>query len=113
MTLMFVAFEGNPLILRLYGQAKVIHRTDSEWDELVDLFPALPGTRQLFDVTIDQVQTSCGMSVPFFDYVEERELLNHWAEKKGPHGVAEYWQQKNQFSLDGKPTHILRKNGVE
>ena len=112
MTLMFMAFEGSPLILRLYGQAKVIHRTDSDWDELVSLFPSLPGTRQIFDVTIDQVQTSCGMSVPFFDYVEERELLNQWAEKKGQEGVAEYWQQKNQFSLDGKPTQILSKNGL-
>lgn len=30
MTLMFTAFEGNPMILRLYGNAKVVHKNDSE-----------------------------------------------------------------------------------
>lgn len=29
MTIMFCAFEGPPLILRLYGTAKVIHKNDA------------------------------------------------------------------------------------
>ena len=110
MTLMFVAFEGNPMILRLYGNAKVIHQNDSEWLELFPLFPPLPGARQIFDVTIDLVQTSCGMGVPLFDYVEDREQLNQWAINKGENGLKQYWTAKNQVSLDGQPTHILEKN---
>ena len=31
MTIMFNAFEGKPMILRLYGQAKVIHQGDVEY----------------------------------------------------------------------------------
>ena len=38
MTIMFCSFEGAPQILRLYGIAKVIHRADSEWDELHSQF---------------------------------------------------------------------------
>ena len=111
MTLMFAAFEGNPMILRLYGEAKVIHQTDPEWEERFALFDPLPGARQLFDLSIDLVQTSCGMAVPFFDYTGERDQLNAWANKKGEAGIREYWREKNQVSLDGKPTRIVEKNG--
>ena len=111
MTLMFAAFEGNPMILRLYGDAKVIHKTDPEWEELLPLFAPLPGARQIFDLSINLVLTSCGMGVPFFDYVDEREQLNDWAAKKGDQGIRDYWKDKNQASLDGKPTHIVEKNG--
>lgn len=45
MTLMFCAFDGPPLILRLYGTATVVHKNDSEWDELFKLFQPLPGAR--------------------------------------------------------------------
>jgi hypothetical protein len=50
------------------------------------------------------------MAVPFFDYAGEREQLSDWAAKKGPAELEAYWQEKNQFSLDGQPTHILEKN---
>jgi len=110
MTVMFCAFEGTPLILRLYGTARVIHRNDAEWDDLVALFPALPGARQIFDLSIDMVQTSCGMAVPFFNYAGEREMLTDWAVKKGEEGIKQFWEDRNQISLDGLPTHILEKN---
>jgi len=104
MTIMFCAFEGKPLILRLYGQAKAYHPHDPEWTELIDLFPSLPGARQLIDLRIDSVQTSCGMAVPLYRFEEQREELNRWAEKKGTAGIRAYWQEKNKVSLDGKET---------
>lgn len=110
MTIMFAAFEGNPMILRLYGQAKAVHRNDPGWNELLSLFDPIPGARQIFDLEVDLVQTSCGMGVPLYDYVSERELLEPWAEKKGEEGVKAYWEKNNQVSLDGKPTNIMRKN---
>ena len=110
MTVMFSAFEGNPMILRLYGNAKVIHKNDAEWNKLYSLFNPIPGARQIFDLTVDLVQTSCGMGVPLFDYVEERQQLNNWASKKGNTGIKEYWLEKNQVCLDGQPTHIKDKN---
>jgi len=110
MTLMFMSFEAKPLILRLYGIARVIHQSDPEWSEMYAHFSPLPGARQLFELTVDLVQTSCGMSVPFFNYVGEREQLNDWAVSKGEQGIKDYWLVKNQNSLDGFPTHIARKN---
>ena len=111
MTIMFCAFEGRPLILRLYGSAKVVHKRDLEWHELLALFPPLPGARQIFDLTIDLVQTSCGMAVPYLSYAGDWELLNEWAEKKGEDGLRRYQADKNQLSLDGIPTHIVAKGG--
>jgi len=110
MTIMFCAFQGNPMILRLYGHARVVHHDGPEWGELFPLFNPIPGARQVFDLTIDLVQTSCGMGVPVFDYVEAREQLINWAIKKGEDGLKEYWEEKNQLSIDGRPTNIMKKN---
>jgi len=106
MTIMFCAFEGNPLILRLYGYANVFHQRDLEWNNLISLFPPQIGARQIIEVNVDLVQTSCGAAVPRFEFVEEREQLKQWLEKKGPEGVRAYWKDRNQVSLDGKPTKI-------
>lgn len=111
MTIMFCAFDGPPLILRLYGTAKVVHQSDSEWNALFSLFKPLPGARQIFDLTIDLVQTSCGMAVPCFSYAGDREELSEWAVKKGSEGLKQYWKEKNQMSIDGIPTQIVAKSG--
>lgn len=106
-TLMFCAFEGKPLILRLYGHAQVVHPWQPEWEALAGHFPSLPGARQIIDMTVDLVHSSCGMGVPLFDYVGERDQLLQWAEKKGDDGIRAYQEAKNSISLDGKPTGIF------
>lgn len=110
MTIMFTAFEDAPMILRLYGQAKVIHPKDEQWEGLYSLFPPLPGARQIFDLDVDLVQTSCGMGTPFFNYAEDREHLKEWATKKGDEKIKQYWTDKNQLSIDGLKSHIVEKN---
>lgn len=110
MTIMFCALEGAPVILRLYGTARVIHRHDREWSELFAHLPPLPGARQIFDLAIDLVQTSCGMGVPNFSYRGDREQLSDWAIKKGEEKIKEYWSEKNQLSIDKIPTNIVAKN---
>ncbi|MCL1127911.1 pyridoxamine 5'-phosphate oxidase family protein [Shewanella surugensis] len=112
MTLMFCAFEGNPLILRLYGEATAIHKADKQWQEYIDLFPLSVGTRQFYHLTIDMVQTSCGMSVPFFDYLDDRDQLTNWAEARGPEGIHDYWKNRNQHSIDNMETHIVKLAGI-
>ena len=107
MTLMFCAFNGNPLILRIYGTARTIHTSDPEWEELYAHFPDLAGARQIFDVEIEAVQTSCGYAVPLYDFVEQRSRLLTAFEEKGPEGTKSYWAEKNTTSIDGKPTGIL------
>jgi hypothetical protein len=111
MTVMFCAFQGPPMILRLYGTARAVHPYDPDWGELYGHFTPLPGARQIFDLAIDLVQTSCGMAVPFMAYEGEREQLNVWAQAKGEEGIEAYWAEKNQVSLDGAPTHILGAAG--
>jgi hypothetical protein len=110
MTIMFLAFSGSPMILRLYGDATVIHKNDLQWKVLYPLFKPIPVVRQIFDLTFDLAQTSCGMSVPYMDYIGEREQLNDWALKKGEQGIEDYWLKNNQTSLDGKPTNTKLKN---
>lgn len=110
MTIMFCSFAENPLILRLYGNAKVVHPRDSEWDALYSLFEPIPGARQIFDLPVDLVQTSCGFGVPLFGYEGARDRLTEWARNKGEEGLRKYWHDKNQVSMDGLPTNIVAKN---
>jgi hypothetical protein len=106
MTIMFCSFDRQPLIMRLYGSSRAVHPRDDQWQELIELFPPNPGARQVFDLQVDLVQTSCGYAVPYLDYQGERETLRNWSEKHGPSGIEDYWQEKNRFSLDGKDTGI-------
>ncbi len=110
MTIMFSAFEGAPLILRLYGSARVIHQNEADWQEIYSHFEPLPGARQIFDLSVDMVQTSCGMGVPLYTYKGDRSMLEEWATKKGEEGLQQYWENKNQSSIDNIPTHIVKKN---
>ncbi|GFE51282.1 pyridoxamine 5'-phosphate oxidase [Roseobacter cerasinus] len=106
MTLMWCGFEAKPMILRTYGSARTLHPRDADFAELNALFPASPGARQVYDMLIDLVQSSCGYAVPFMDYVEDREVLKGWAEQKGPDGVSDYWTTRNQQTIDGAPTYV-------
>lgn len=106
MTIMFCSFDDQPMILRLYGTATVIHRQDERWPALAGHFPRYAGARQLFDLKLELVQTSCGYAVPFFEYGGQRPTLENWAEKQGPKGIEAYWKSKNTVSLDGRPTGI-------
>lgn len=113
MTLMFCAFDGKPMILRVYGTAKVIHHNDPEWDSLLGLFEPFPGSRQIFDLSVDMAMTSCGIGVPYYHFAGEREMLEEWATRKDGSeggGIRKYWEEKNQYSIDGIPSHIMKKN---
>lgn len=105
-TLMFCAFEGTPLILRVYGRAKLYHKTDAQWGELIKQFPALPGARQIVDIEVEMVQHSCGFGVPLYKHQGDRTTLQDWAKKKGAEGIQEYQIEKNSKSLDGKSTGL-------
>jgi len=102
-TFMFCAFDGKPNIVRLYGTARVITRRDPKFADAASLFPDHPGTRAIIVADIDRTSNSCGYSVPFMDFVEDRERLNdHWAEKS-PDDLDAYWAKKNSASIDGLP----------
>jgi hypothetical protein len=107
MTIMFCAFEGKPLILRLYGQAQVYHERDETYQQYIGLFEADAGARQIITLEIDLVQTSCGYAVPVMTYEEERTLLKNWSNKQGRRKMKQYWKDNNQVSLDGDDTAIF------
>ncbi len=105
-TLMFCAFEGPPLVLRLYGTGRAVLPGHAEWAALAPRFPARPGVRQILVAELTRVQTSCGEGVPRYAYQGERDDLVRWAERKGADGLAAYQHAKNLRSIDGLPTPL-------
>lgn len=107
MTIMLCAFEGKPLILRLYGHAKIYHKRDVEFQKYAHMFEDNSGSRQIVELHVDTVQTSCGYAIPFMDFKSERGQLNAWSKKQGKDRIETYWQEKNTTSIDGFKTNIL------
>ena len=107
MTLMWCSFTARPMILRAYGTARTLHPRDADWDTLNAHFPPFDGARQLYDMAVDMVQTSCGYAVPHFDFAGDRDTLAKWTEDRGLEGVRAYWAERNRQTLDGAPTGIL------
>ena len=104
-TIMFCAFSGAPMILRLYGEGEVILPHSEDWAELRALFPHdPPGVRQIFRILVTRVQTSCGEGVPLMDFVAQRDNLLKWASEKGEEGLRAYQKEKNSRSIDGLPS---------
>jgi len=107
MTLMWCSFTAKPMIMRTYGTARTLHPRDAEFDALNALFEPHIGARQIYDMSIDLAQTSCGYAVPFMEFKSERPVLDTWTTNKGEDGVQAYWEAKNQHTIDGAPTFIL------
>jgi hypothetical protein len=104
LTIMFCAFEGDPVILRLYGQGQSLMRGTPEYAELLPHFEEVAGARQIVRLAVDLVQTSCGLGVPLFDYKQERGgLVGYWM-AQGLENLRKYWGLKNMKSIDGLPT---------
>jgi hypothetical protein len=104
LTIMFCAFEGDPVILRLYGQGQSLMRGTREYAELLPHFEEMPGARQIVRLAVDLVQTSCGLGVPLFDYKQERGGLAGYWMAQGLESLRKYWGLKNMKSIDGLPT---------
>ncbi len=105
-TLMFCAYDGPPNILRLYGRGRTLLPGDAEWSDIASHFELQLATRQIILVEIDMVQTSCGFSVPLYNYQGERDQAVKWANAKGAEGLETYKKEKNRVSLDGLPTAL-------
>jgi len=109
MTLMWMSIGTTPVILRVYGQASVVHPRDDSWDELAALFPSYGGSRQIFDLRIDRIADSCGSGVPVMTVEADRgvtELEPFYAAME-PEKLHGFWERKNQESIDGLPTNIF------
>lgn len=115
LTFMFCAFEGQPIILRLYGRGEVLPRRSSAYVRLLaaEYGGEEPvGARQMILMDVTSVQTSCGFAVPLFDFAGERYELDRWAQAKGEEGLDAYRREKNVRSIDGLPTGLLEDEGA-
>ena len=102
-TIMFNNFANPALIMRLYGTGQPVLPQDDGWQHLAAHFDILPGTRQIFDIKVDSIQTSCGWGVPRMEMVAERETLVKYHRQADP----EAWMEKTTGrvnSIDGLPT---------
>ena len=101
--IMFCAFAGAPKIVRLHGKGTVITPAHARFAEFASLFPPHQGTRAFVHVAITRVSSSCGYSVPFFDFREHRDTLDQWTTKQGPEKLRAYRAKKNRRSIDALP----------
>ena len=102
-TIMFCAFDRSALILRLYGRGRAVLPQDDEWNALAAQFSLLPGTRQIFVIDIDSVQTSCGWGVPMMELQHERDTLQKYHRQADPVEWTEKFKGRTR-SIDGLPT---------
>jgi hypothetical protein len=102
-TVMFCAFDQPALILRLYGRARPVLPQDDGWRNLYARFEPLAGTRQIFVMAVDQVQTSCGYAVPQMALVRERQTLTKLHARSTPEQMLAHWAGSDATSIDGLP----------
>ena len=108
--ILFCAFEGPPKILRLHGRGEAVEPGDPRLQDLLTLFPDLPGVRSVVVVSLERISDSCGYGVPNYRYEGERTQLPDWAQRKGPVGLVQYRAENNQASIDGIPGLKAERN---
>ncbi|MFP6654143.1 MAG: pyridoxamine 5'-phosphate oxidase family protein [Myxococcota bacterium] len=102
--LMFCAFEGDPLILRLYGRGKAHQYGTSNFDVLRPNFPEIEvPVRGIIEVGLTSIQRSCGWAVPNYDFVSDRETLRDYSAKRTQDEFMARQVVANRSSLDGLP----------
>lgn len=102
-TLMVCNFRQPALILRIYGRGRPVLPADPDWSELTAHFELLPGTRQIFDIAVQSVQTSCGWGVPMMELAHERDTLQKYHRQADPVLWVEKFRERTK-SIDGLPT---------
>jgi hypothetical protein len=102
-TIMFCNFDRPALILRIYGKGHAVLPQDAGWEALAAHFTLLPGTRQIFVIDVESVQTSCGWGVPFMTLENERDTLQKYHRQSDPAQWVEKMSGRVK-SIDGLPT---------
>lgn len=107
LTIMFCGFASQCWVMRLYGRGEIALPKSEVWNRLIHRFPTLPGARQIVLLHIESIQTSCGYSVPKYEFSGQRDTLVKWTEKKGEDGIEQYRREHNSVSIDGLSTYFL------
>ncbi|KAF9952301.1 hypothetical protein BGZ70_000656 [Mortierella alpina] len=120
-TFLFMAFDGAPRILRLFGRGCYVPVDSPEYKALFQAHfhrPAvsaegsaeapyeLEGASQIRGIVvadIHKVGTSCGWAVPYYEFKGERPTLMRFWGKRSQGELAQFWAMFNTKSLDGLP----------
>ena len=101
-TVMFCAFDRPALIYRLYGHAAPVLPQDPDWDDLAVHFTIERGVRQIFVMSVDSTQTSCGWAVPEMTLKTERQTLRKYHAGDDPAARLLKYAERDR-SIDGLP----------
>lgn len=104
-TLMFCAFDQPALIFRIYGRGRAVLPQDAGFADLLAHFTQLPGTRQIFVVDVDSVQTSCGWGVPHMTFDKDRATLAKYHAQQDPADRLAKIAGRTK-SIDGLPVRV-------
>lgn len=102
-TIMFCAYEGPAMILRLYGKAQVMQFDEPGFDKELSLFPDIERARNIIFVDVERIADSCGWGVPFFEFKGERDQLKRAVNHRPQDEWAERRYTSNAESIDGLP----------
>lgn len=106
-TLMFCAFDNPALILRLYGRGSFVVAGEPGYDALAAHFPRLPGARQIFDIAVESLQTSCGWGVPRMTLDHQRLTLAKYHAQQIPEKRLAQIASRTR-SINGLPVRVQR-----
>jgi hypothetical protein len=124
---MFLAFVGPPRIVRLWGRGSVLEFGTPAFSRFVAAHkvPLKPGARSIVMVDVEQCATSCGFSVPEYEFKGHRDVLDvhfakkdkKWRDGDEKESMDYYWAWKSQRSIDGLPgmqrgVEFAKKKGV-
>jgi hypothetical protein len=109
--IMFCAFDGPPMIIRVHGRGEPVEMTDPRFDDLLARFDladeARPTVRSIIRVEATRISDSCGFAVPLMAYQEDRRQLYRtaeaWLDQRGPDAIRDYCDVNNGHSIDGLP----------
>ena len=103
LVMMFCAFNGPPLTVRLHGRAEVIEVANPEFDKLRQAFGELPAVRSIIRLTADRITDSCGWTVPEYEFVGTRPHYQKYVDTREPSAIREGQLKSNMQSIDGLP----------
>ena len=101
LVMMFCAFEGKPLTVRLHGRGEIIETHSADFSNLIKQFPELPGIRSIIRLNIDRIADSCGWTVPLYEFAGTRDYYDKYAEHVGAEGMRKGQLKSNMTSIDG------------
>ncbi|KIK58703.1 hypothetical protein GYMLUDRAFT_60494 [Collybiopsis luxurians FD-317 M1] len=110
-TILFSAFEGPPRMARLHGKGTVYEYGTPGYNELLSPSDRHPGSRSIIVVDVERVSTSCGYTVPYYEFRGHRYATYYKiAEKLEGCDLASQDEIDGSMSEKGLRTYLMNVN---